>query len=70
MQVFRRAGTSEYALTNLFTSGMRPINGLNCQWMMQNPNFTVPFSIVFGENDWMKGIDRGQSELLIQIKNN
>lgn len=67
-QIFKMGGTYEYALMNLFTSGLRAQKGLAAKSRLGDEDFSVPFSFVYGDVDWVKSIDRGASEELIALK--
>lgn len=65
-QVFRRDGTFEYALGILFTSGLRAKLGLAGPLRLANPEFTVPFSFVYGDVDWVASICKEDAIKLIE----
>lgn len=65
-QVFRRPATFEHALPIMFGTGLRARMGLASATRLGNPNFTVPFSIIHGDVDWVKSIDNGAAENLIK----
>lgn len=33
--------------------------------MMADPNFKVPFTVIFGDRDWVRMVDQGSSENLV-----
>ena len=65
-QILMRPGTTEYALFQLFAIGIRSKYGLNN--LLNSEDFKVEFTIIFGDIDWVKELDSGASELLIELK--
>ena len=53
-QLFKREGTSEYALMTLFTDEMIPSLPLFTLDKLAKPEFPIPVSIVVGERDWIR----------------
>ena len=53
-QLFKREGTSEYALMTLFSDEMIPKLPLFTLDKLAQPEFPVPISIVIGERDWVR----------------
>lgn len=69
MGIFKMPGTTEVALGKLFALSLRARFGLDSQDRFLNPSFTTPFSILFGDDDWVKVVgDRGASPELILKK--
>ena len=54
-----RPGTTEFVLGVLFEFGLDPKCPLLEQ--LQNKDFKLPFSFIFGENDWVLNLDEGAS---------
>ena len=67
-QLERQEPVWELSLFQMITGGMRCKRGLASPERLNNPNFDVPFSIVFGDRDWLRGVDNGRSEQLIESK--
>jgi hypothetical protein len=41
----------------MFDSNLRPFIPLGSTNSLKNPDFPIPISIMFGEFDWMQGVD-------------
>ena len=63
-----RPGTTEYAMNIMFHFGINPKLPLNDFQKLGNPDFTVPFSFIYGSHDWVLNLDEGSSEILISEK--
>jgi hypothetical protein len=59
--------TTEFALLINFDSEMGAYLPLGTQEKMGGLDFPVPFSIVHGDIDWVRDIDMGASEEIVQI---
>ena len=69
MTIFQMPGTTEVALYKLFALALRARFGLDTQDRLLDPSFITPFSILFGDDDWVKTVaDRGASPELITKK--
>jgi hypothetical protein len=64
-QIIYREGTFEYSFNILFEYDIIPKISLSDCTKLGNENFNVPFSIVFGDDDWMTNYDEGFSKILI-----
>ena len=60
-------GTTEEALFILFMRGCRAYRGLDV--FLTSEEFKIPFSLFYGEFDWMKALNNGLSEKIIRDKN-
>lgn len=67
-QVRRRPGTFEYALMNMFGSGLRARLGLAGPLRLADPSFKVPFSFIFGDVDWNASINKEDAEKLVELR--
>jgi hypothetical protein len=63
-----RKGTFEYSMNIMFEYEIIPKISLSDENMLADEKFKVPFSIVFGDDDWMAGYDDGCSKSLINLK--
>ena len=68
MQIWRGLVTFEYSLFDITASGLRCKLGLASEDRLKGADFPVPFSILYGESDWMKQMDNGHSQRLIEHK--
>ena len=67
-QIFMKPGaTTEFALLINFDSDMNAYLPLAAPCKLASEDFPIPFSIVHGDIDWVKDIDQGASELLVNI---
>ena len=64
-QIFARRGTTEYAIMINFELGMQAKIPLSNHDVLGNPNYPVPISFVYGDNDWVPRTDEGASKRLI-----
>jgi hypothetical protein len=65
-QIFMKEnGTSEYALLVNFTKALQCYLPLGTADKLANPEFPIPVSIVLGDDDWMREVDLGASELIV-----
>ena len=69
-QILMRPGTTEFALFNFFLIGMRAKYGLAGPNLLASPNFKVPFICIYGEDDWVKGLNGEAAEQLLELKRN
>jgi hypothetical protein len=60
-----RESLSECALMVLFDCALQAKLPLSDKERLGNPNFPIPFSIIYGDNDWVLRIDDNQSQDLI-----
>lgn len=60
-QINLRPQPTEHTLTHFFAFTLRPRKGLSSDKMLGAEDFKVPFSITFGDDDWVKNFDRGAS---------
>ena len=60
-----RKGTTEHALTVLFDLGFQPHISLSLPNMMGDPNFPLTYAIFFGDSDWVRNMDNGDSKVLV-----
>ena len=68
MEIFKLPGTTEVALGKLFNL-LRARFGLDAEDRFASPEFTTPFSVLFGDDDWVKtASDMGASPVLIEKK--
>ena len=58
-------GTSEYALLINFTKALQCYLPLATPQKLADPDFPIPISIVLGDDDWMREVDLGASELVV-----
>jgi hypothetical protein len=65
-QIIYREGTFEYSFNILFEYDITPKLSLSGPSKLGNEDFKVPFSIVFGDDDWMTNYDDGCSQALIE----
>lgn len=56
-----RKGTFEYSMNIMFEYEIIPKVSLSDENQLVSESFKVPFSIVFGNDDWMLGYDDGFS---------
>ena len=66
--IYMRKGTSEYGLMIMFDIMFQPHLSLQDPSMMADPDFKVPFTVIFGDRDWVRRVDQGSSEKLINVK--
>ena len=52
----------------MFEYDITPKISLSDSTKLGNPEFQIPFSIVFGDDDWMESYDDGWSRKLIESK--
>ena len=52
-----RESTTECALMVLFDCALQAKLPLSNKDKLGNPNFPLPFTIIYGENDWVLRID-------------
>ena len=58
-------GTSDYSFINLFTQGLQAHIPLGAVENLANPKLNLPFSIIMGENDWMRYCDDDYGQVCI-----
>lgn len=65
-QIFMKEnGTSEYAMLINFSKALQCYLPLGTSQKLASPDFPVPISIVMGDDDWMREVDLGASELIV-----
>jgi cardiolipin-specific phospholipase len=52
-QIFMKAGSTEYAIFTCFEFGMFAKNPLESKERLGNPDFPLPISFFYGDDDWM-----------------
>ena len=57
-----RPGTTEHALMICFAPSILAHEPLGTKKRLLNPNFPVPISIVFGDDDWIKDVEEDAGE--------
>ena len=65
-QIFLRKGTTEYALMVNFELGMQAKIPLSNPEKLGRTDFPIPFSFVYGDDDWVPLTDDGASKRLIE----
>jgi len=68
LQILSKEGTYEYSFNIMFEHDISPKISLSDLTKLGNEDFPVPFSIVFGDDDWMTKCDDGCSKYLIKQK--
>lgn len=63
-----RPGTTEFALFNFFLIGMRAKYGLAGPNLIASPRFKVPFIFIYGDDDWVEGLNGEAAKQLIELK--
>lgn len=56
---------TDIALLINFDYEMRSYYPLGSTNVLMDPDFPIPISIMFGEYDWMQGVDQGFSKKII-----
>ena len=70
-QVFNHPGTTEYALNISFDSFLYcNATPLGHPSKLANENFTVPISFFYGENDWMRSLERETGPKIVHDSQN
>ena len=57
-QIFTRPGTSEFALMITFNFSLQPYLPLGTPEKLASPEFPIPVSFVYGDNDWTRVVDQ------------
>lgn len=65
-QLFMKKIETDVALLIGFTHTLLSYLPLSSSSVLMNKNFPVPVSIMFGEYDWMQGVDKGTSKFIIE----
>ena len=65
--IIYRKGTSEYGLMICFKMGLRADYPLGVEEKLMNPDFPIPFSFVYGENDWTRRVDKDFGTNCIEV---
>lgn len=68
-QIFLREGTTEYALMINFELGMQAKIPLSNADKLGSPDFPLPFSFIYGDDDWVPLTDDGASQKLVENHN-
>jgi len=60
-----REGSTEYAIFICFHLGMFPVNALEVESKLGNPELPFPVSFFYGDADWMHRMDEQAAERVI-----
>lgn len=56
-QIFMRNGTTEYGILLNFDFSLMAYLPLGTVEKLSNPEYQIPFSFIYGENDWTRVVD-------------
>lgn len=68
--VYCRKGAPEAALMVNFDFSLQPYLPLGSDLRLGNPNFPIPLSFIYGENDWARIVDQDFAKNIVSINNN
>mmetsp|Transcript_24695 Transcript_24695/g.38429 ORF Transcript_24695/g.38429 Transcript_24695/m.38429 type:complete len:139 (+) Transcript_24695:824-1240(+) len=61
-----RPGTTEYGLMILFDVSLQPKLPLGTDDKLNNPEFPIPISFVYGSNDWTRVVDTDFGKKIVE----
>ena len=56
-QIIMRNGTTEYAIHLMFNANLHAHLPLGAKDKLGSPNFPIPVSFYYGDDDWVKFVD-------------
>ena len=63
----RRPGGSEYAIMVNFNISLQPYLPLGTEEKFCNPDFPIPISFIYGENDWTRITDSDFGKKCVEV---
>ena len=61
-----RPGTTEYSLQVMFDPALQAYHPLGTDQKLASPNFPVPISFIYGEEDWMLQVDDDAAQICVE----